>query len=294
MTYVKLIFTIVISLIVQIIYFTRKNSSKSIDFFGRKIGIKKVLNNELKEGVELFCHPMESVRYSEFNYVLSKIEKTPVRVLDVSSPRLFSIFLSKIHKQAQIFMVNPDPFDIKETQKIIQLEKVRNINVSLSDLQGLSCTTHFDLIYSISVIEHISGDIDDVRAVQLLEKLLSHGGKIILTVPVDKFYREEFVNVPLYGTQPKQLNGKYFFQRIYDYDSIMQRLIEPNNLKLIDMSWYGEKRSGSWQNYRRTMPKSGFIFNVLDPLYMDFFFTKYSSWNDMKGFGVCGLTFEKV
>ncbi len=65
-------------------------------------------------------------------------------------------------------------------------------------------------------MEHIPG-AGDTEAVAAMFKALEPGGRLIITVPVDRVARDEFREHDAYslGTDIGP-DGKYFFQRYYD------------------------------------------------------------------------------
>jgi SAM-dependent methyltransferase len=81
----------------------------------------------------------------------------------------------------------------------------------------------FDHAYSISVIEHIGGD-GDFEALAELGRVVKPGGRIVLTVPFDTAYREDWRERPLYGPDQAHHDGRSFFARTYD-DARLDHLV---------------------------------------------------------------------
>jgi SAM-dependent methyltransferase len=86
----------------------------------------------------------------------------------------------------------------------------------------------FDIITSISVIEHFEGGSDSA-AMKAAAKLLRPGGVLILTTLMnDPFFTEFYLKKTIYGV--KYDGAPVFYQRHYDVKSVAERLIAPSGL----------------------------------------------------------------
>ncbi len=96
----------------------------------------------------------------------------------------------------------------------------------------------FDLILCISTIEHVSGD-GDSSAMHALASALRPGGQILLTVPVNDGHPQEFfVRRDVYGKQYRA--EPVFYQRHYDVQGLLDRLVAPSGLTLCSCVFFGE------------------------------------------------------
>ena len=81
---------------------------------------------------------------------------------------------------------------------------------------------------AISTLEHISNDGNSV-AVKEMSRVLKVGGHMVITVPFGSFEEE-------------RQRGISYFQRVYDKETIYERLIEPSGLDVVKIEYFGETR----------------------------------------------------
>lgn len=111
----------------------------------------------------------------------------------------------------------------------------------------------FDIITSISVIEHMEGE-KDALIMEESAKLLKPGGIYILTTLINEgFYKEYYENKPVYGELYK--DAPVFYQRHYDIQGINQRLIKPSGLQEHNMVYFGEYNFQAFDNLFQRIPK---------------------------------------
>lgn len=262
--------------------------------FGRQHGWKLLRRLE-RSGFGYLLNPVSSFRYFEFPFALSALPSAPGRCLDVSSPSLFSFYVSQRCRPVSIWMINPDEKDIRLSASAVKKLKISNIRTDSCGVEALKDSREtFDTIWAISVIEHISGDYDDRWAVQRMYNALTAGGRLILTFPVDRQFWEEYRDLAFYGA-PKSPSdsGRYFFQRYYDQDAIRERLSGTVGVEPSSVRWFGEKRTGYFLEYEKRWLKDGYHCTVDDPVEMAENYQEFPSWESMPGVGVCGLVFEK-
>ncbi len=261
-------------------------------WLGKKVGWS-LIRNRRWGGINWVLVPVSSTRYFEFSFVKANMLSSARNCLDVSSPALYSLYLAKENANIKVHMVNPDINDLKTTTTIAHVLNLANIKVENLALHQVSPPAGgYDCIYSISVLEHIAGDYDDRQSVKMLYDLLGSGGRLILTVPVDRHYWIEYRDVNHYGTQAKQ-GEKYFFQRFYDRAAIWERLLKPIDREPTHVRWFGEKVNGRFRNYIQRWLKEGLDCTVEDPREIVDHYQQYDSWHSMPGVGVCGLVIDK-
>jgi SAM-dependent methyltransferase len=233
------------------INYATKKSIPGLQFaqYGRQLGIR-LLWNRLPGGGYLL-RPVSITRYFEFDFALNCLPSDGGICLDISSPRLFSYYVAEKKLANAISIFNPDAKDARLTEKIAVGLAMRNISITCTDVKTLINSSEiYDNIWSISVIEHISGKYDDTYAIRLMYNALKKGGFLILTFPVDRQFWEEYRDgQDPYGTQEKSEGDKYFFQRFYDFESIQHRLLQPIGATPITMRWFGENTPGHFQKY---------------------------------------------
>lgn len=287
------------SLISKAFYYRLQASGKLIgqpfDSYGRRISFSFLLKGKAKIFLHLLCNPVSIVRYFEFAFALESANWASVRkCLDVSSPRLFFIYLLKKFPRIHFDIVNPDKNDIDETNEyldVLKLKRRANV-VSLDALHIPFPDNSYDTVTSISVLEHIPDD-EDILAIRKLWNLLKAGGRLIITVPCAQSYLEEWREVDVYGQGNPGRDGNYFFQRIYDLPTLRKRVIEVLGTEPVLMTVFGEKEKGIYADYERRWTANGLRETVRDPYHIVSDYRYFSGIEELKGTGVCGLIFEK-
>jgi len=265
----------------------------AFDSFGRALGRKLHLAN-IRYGLSYLLTPVNIVRYWEFPFTWSHLPKEEGDFLDISSPRMFDLFTAAHRPQSQITVLNPDPRDLAETQQIAQAAGLTNLTCRQDSVESLAQSPNtYDCIWSISVIEHISGRYDDSQAIQWMYNALKPGGRLILTFPVDRELITETRDKDYYGTQEPLPNGQYFFYRRYDLQAIKERLLKPLNHPAHDMQFFGETTRGRYLEYESRWVAGGASVTVEDPREIADHYRSYEKWEEMPGLGICGLVITK-
>jgi SAM-dependent methyltransferase len=236
--------------------------------------------------------PMDSTRYFEFAFVWDALSKlSPVRYLDVSSPHAFPIVLLLKKPTLLGELLNPDVSDLTSTAGLIKalaLEDRCGLKSSLIDAAPFEARS-FDVITSISVVEHI---LQDTEAIQKMWGLLKPGGRLLLTLPCAAEASERYNNRNEYGLVKPDEEGNFFFYRLYDERSLEERIFsvtgQPRRRAI-----YGERSSGLLlRNLDRKMADPLYPYWE-EPYMMGRDFRYFESLGDLPGDGVIGLEFEK-
>lgn len=265
------------------------------DTFGRILGLRLLINRQ--RALHLISNPVSCVRYFEFDYCLRSLGDgiDHKQILDISSPYLFGFYISSKYKLSYHYL-NPDKreFDVINNNKKFVFFKSQ-YTVSSADATLLPFKSNsVDNIISISVIEHID-KFDDSVAIREMWRILKPGGKLILTFPVKKHFEEEFREENVYSLGLEKKEGKYFFQRYYDKDTIGKRLLDnlPEH-KIVQQELFGEIQEGFFHEYEKRWISYGLSETVKDPYYMTKFMKKFRSIDDIPGAAVSGITVQKV
>jgi hypothetical protein len=260
--------------------------------FGKKVGWSLIRKRHLR-GINWVLVPVNITRYFEFSFVQANMSSSAINCLDVSSPALYSLYRTYHEADVTVHMINPDIDDIETTVATARVLGLTNLYADNLAIDQLSAPTGgYDCIWSISVVEHIAGDYDDREGMRMLYDLLASGGRLIVTIPVDRSYWIEYRDNDYYSTQFKQ-GGKYFFQRFYDRDAIRERLLEPIGREPTVVRWFGERINGRFQNYIQRWLKEGVDCTLEDPREIADYYEQFDSWQMMPGVGVCGLVIDK-
>jgi len=122
--------------------------------------------------------------------------------------------------------INIDEYQVM--WKALQGRAKGQVRFSLEDARELHFpAAQFDIVYSMSVLEHIEGESGDARAISELLRVLKPGGLLILSVPFGNKYMEQ-KRIGFAGAARKTGDQEtYFFQRIYDGPMFQSKLLEP-------------------------------------------------------------------
>ena len=216
-----------------------------LHLFGLRLGAR-TLSSSPVAGLKCMVLPVEYIRCAETRYVLDHLDVRPAqRVLDIGSPKLLSLFLAA-RLGAEVCTTDLVDYFFKryELYSRIALGPARNrYRMDRQDARALTyASAHFERVFSISAIEHIPDD-GDSKAIQEIGRVLAPGGLACLTVPwSDHGYLEEFKqrgDPDVYWAPGDR--ERVFFQRAYDAHTLAERLVRPSGLRLVDLSFWGER-----------------------------------------------------
>ena len=245
-----------------------------------------------KDIYHLLFWPIESVRYFEFDCMWRALSNMPIHhYLDVSSPRLFPIFLLGKRPEITAELVNPDKKDLHYTARLVGacgLYSRCHLRDCLIE-DAPFAPESFDVITSISVVEHIPRDKE---AVKKMWELLRPGGKLLLSVPCATVAEEEFVDVDFFGLQTPDGTGFFFHQHIYNQSLLEERFYSVTGSP-VQLAIFGEKKAGTllngllkkWSGQKYPLWK--------EPYIMAREFRGYDSLSDLPGEGVIAMEFVK-
>lgn len=277
------------------LFLYRKLEGIKFDTYGKRISFVFLFKNKIHTFINLFCNPVSIVRYFEFPFVFKNVDwKNTEKYLDISSPRLFFIYILSNYSNLELEAINPDKNDLNDTKNILETLKItEKIHLNSYDVSQLPFPDQsFDVITSISVIEHIP-DKGDSIAMQEMWRVLKTGGKLIITVPCQAIYEEEYRGNNIYGLDNQEKNGNYFFQRFYDKNTLKSRLFDSIGVEPKVIEFFGEKQKSIFSNYEKRWIKDGLNETIKDPLHIVRDYQKFPIIDDLPGMGVCGLVFEK-
>ena len=224
----------------------------NITFIDKSRSLLKVYTNiwkmsSMKQILLNIINPVDTVRYTEFTYLLKFIKMNGLKqmnILDISSPFMMSYILASQNK-----VIKTD-INLDEKKKIDGNER---LSFMLEDATQLSFKTNtFDLVYSISVIEHIYKNY--IHAINEMIRVVKPGGYIYLTFPVSTEHVEEWIDDNIYSHQYKE-NNKTFFQYRFNEEDINEILKQLSNVEIIDMSIYWERKNGQYDKTMATIKK---------------------------------------
>jgi len=293
MKIITLLRLLAISLLAKIGATIKKLPGNHIDTWIRLWSMRYFTDLGIARAFQLFVHPISSIRYFEFDFILRNISTiSNLRVLDVSSPREFAFYYCKKMQPDSYTMINPDSMDVGETKIQADAFNVTNFSVVTGNaLSLLYKNKSFDRVISISVIEHIEKD-GDSKAIKEMWRVLKPGGKLILTTHIAQHKRVEHRGHDQYNLSNIK-RKKYFFQRVYDEESFKKRILSQVPVQSLAIQIWGEKEKGWFDAYIDRWIKRGLEETVWDPWHMSTRFKSYDSAEQLPGIGVVGCAFKK-
>lgn len=187
--------------------------------------------------------PIDYLRNSEFPSVLSMLNlKDGMHVLDIGSPQWFSLYLAYNFPNVLFCYANILESEITPIKQIANVLKINNISYQIDDVRETKLLkNNFDLVISISVIEHIYPENGDILTLNNIKKLLKNEtSEVIITLP----FREKSKIVYIYGTVYERIissREKNFFARLYDEKSLNEMLAK-SGYKVIEKEYLIERK----------------------------------------------------
>ncbi len=264
------------------------------------LSIKVILHLKitLKKKILLLINPIDGARYIEFTYCLKflkekNINLTNKKILDISSPFLMAYLLSYKYT-TKILKTDLNP------KEQFNISKNPNIKFQVENAHKLSFDNNiFDFTYSISVLEHIYKKYD--KALEELIRVTRPSGLIYISLPISKYYSEEFTKENSYGNQSK-INEQYFFQYIFDEEKINYLLNKfSKKIAILDKSYFFDKGLNDYNHLVRiikyTSPSHyiNVLKNSIINLYYGFICLKGKNINfcESKNFGIACILLQK-
>jgi|SRR5579864_870441 len=210
--------------------------------FGLRAGLANLRANGLALGVKKtvgkISQPINShTRFPEYDlferaiaaHLIKNPTKKTLRILDVGSPKLFGLYLA-VNRPVHITLSDITALNIDEYRIIWQSLKPKAKGMAffaLEDARSLNFPSgEFDIVYSMSVIEHVDGTSGDEKAVEEMLRVLRTGGLLIISVPFGKEYIEQ-QRIGFSGAVRETGDSRpYFFQRIYDIAALKTRILK--------------------------------------------------------------------
>jgi SAM-dependent methyltransferase len=212
-------------------------------FFGLRAGLANLAANGLRLGLRKtagkITQPINAFsrfpEYYSFDVAIQRhlgLARATKRraVLDVGSPKLFGLYLAN-RFDLDVVLTDITSLNIHEYRVMWRAlaDRARGrAAFLLQDGRDLSFEDgSFDIVYSMSVLEHIEGKGGDSRAITELVRVLKPGGLLVVSVPFGPTFLEQ-QRVGFAGAARKTKDREtYFFQRIYDRHQFTRRLVEP-------------------------------------------------------------------
>lgn len=211
-------------------------------FFGLKIGLFYFFRTgQLKVALKRIILPFNYWRGLIFKIVAEKIlsigenDKSNIKILDIGSPKMLSLFLSSKSKNT-IYATDLQDKNIFSEWKKLHEKNFHKGEIIYQYLDAKSIDypdNHFDIIYSLSVIHMITpGEDGDIQALHEIQKKIRSGGLLILEVPYRQQYKE---NYAARNNFEESYEGVPVFQeRQYDEDALETRVVRNISGRLLE------------------------------------------------------------
>jgi ubiquinone/menaquinone biosynthesis C-methylase UbiE len=218
--------------------------------FGLNAGVSNLLTNGLtlggKKTLGKITQPVNSyTRFPEYYYFEKAIREylstippgRRIRILDVGSPKMLGLYLASTIP-CEVTLTDISELNVDEYRAMwrgLEPKAIGGADFLLQDARSLQFDdAEFDVVYSMSVIEHIEGDSGDSKAARELLRVLKPGGLVILSVPFGTKYIEQ-QRIGFSGAARRMANQQaYFFQRIYDLPAFESRIL--SQLRSLDQT----------------------------------------------------------
>ncbi len=212
--------------------------------FGFRAGAAGFLRNGFTPGfraaASALLQPVNSyTRFPEYHFFERAIAAflatrpsggTPPRVLDIGSPKLFGFYLARRHP-VDLLLTDISPLALDPYEKA--WEAIRRgargrVSFGIRDARRLPDRDRtFDVVYAMSVLEHIEGGEGDSAAAGEMVRVLKPGGLLVFSVPFGPGYREQAIRGLAHAVERTRKGDLHFFQRIYDAERFENRLRRP-------------------------------------------------------------------
>ena len=212
-------------------------------FFGLRMGLRNLFTNGLglgfKKTIGKITQPVNAYsRFPEYFYFDRAIRShlgmlrpgAVARILDVGSPKTLGLYLAAT-SSAEVTMTDISELNVDEYKTMWRAMECHARGRAVFELQDARSLKYsdgeFDIVYSMSVIEHIEGESGDSQGIREMIRVLKPGGLLVVSVPFGSRFEEQQragFSGAVKETGDSQL---YFFQRIYDQPTLAARVLQP-------------------------------------------------------------------
>jgi len=221
--------------------------------FGVGAGMRNLWGNGfsigLRKTIGKISQPINSyARFPEYYYMAESIGRyvkenrssKSLRILDVGSPKCFGLYVAANFEVegelTDISRLNLDEYELiwKELASTAKGE----VRFAAQDVRRLDYgDQEFDIVYSMSVIEHVEGQSGDSEAIREMVRVLRPGGLLLASVPFSSTYIEQHREGFAGAIRKTGDEKRYFFQRIYDRPALTNRILRCLDGMRVERAW---------------------------------------------------------
>jgi SAM-dependent methyltransferase len=211
-------------------------------FFGLGVGLANVAHNGLRLGLKKTIGKISQpvnyyTRFPEYHYFGEAIQKfidaapldRPIKILDIGSPKLLGIYFAA-KTRADLLLTDISELNVDEYKVLwegIKPKAKGSATFLLEDARALKMPDEdVDVVFSMSVVEHIWGEGGDSTAIEEMMRVLKPGGLLVLSVPFGpQFVAQQRVGLAEAVRDTKNEKA-YFFQRVYNPEAFQTRIVD--------------------------------------------------------------------
>lgn len=256
-----------------------------------RAGVRCLRAGRWADAYHCIVSPLDSVRHFEMDFFWRRIRTVrPVRVLDVSSPRLLTMALLRSDAKAHADMLNPDVGDLARTRLLASAlgvaDRCRFLGRMIDDLPEED--RGYPMVTCMSVLEHI---VDDMAAIRTMWERIAPGGRLLLSVPCAAQAIEEYSNIDDYGLLERDEAGYVFWQRYYD-EARLRAIFAITGMP-VSRAVYAERVPGAYDADVRAKRTNPFYPRWREPWATARAYARRDDVATLPGMGVIALEFIK-
>jgi SAM-dependent methyltransferase len=251
--------------------------------FGLRAGVSNLFDNGLKLGAKKtfgkIAQPINSyTRFPEYYFFDKAIRESlrsaptdrPTRILDVGSPKMMGLYLA-FNTRAEFDLTDISELNVDEYRLMwrgLEPKARGKARFSIQDARSLPFEDgKFDIVYSMSVIEHIEGAAGDTQAVGEFIRVLRPGGLLILSVPFGNRYAEQQRVGFSYTVGETGHSQAHFFQRIYDQPALENRVLRhAGKLEQVSLTTVGRKNQWMSRSFSSLGENARGVLGFVNPM----------------------------
>jgi ubiquinone/menaquinone biosynthesis C-methylase UbiE len=200
--------------------------------------------------------PMDYMRCAELPATVSQIELARgMAVLDVSSPQWLTLALAAAQPEVQFTYTNILDVELDAFREIAGACELRNLRHLKADARALTFpNASFDLVTSVSVIEHVYPEVGgDRQALAEMKRVLRPGGRMVITVPFKERAAVVYARGAVYERGAAERN---FYAREYD-ETTFRALLQDCGLTVEELRYVCERPGTGAIDYWQWGPGKG-------------------------------------